>query len=204
MQRRAAAPWRDWRSVITKLMAATQSPDADTLFTSAPQLRAQLVQLQTTLPQQMNKPAFLLKPLGSSLRQSTTQKKLVTSIQKRFHKQLLDSLTTSPVDRAILLSQPAPHTGAHLTQPNSEAYEAEDRFFLFLCPGDSCYHILQPLTPQVLLWHAPTKVQRVNSVANLWTCNSTIAMGAGMEVALTAGMRSGQMPCRCNTLTQRH
>ena len=55
----------------------------------------QLVQLQTALSQQMNKPAILLEPLGSALRQTATQKKLVTSIQKRFHKKLLESLTTS-------------------------------------------------------------------------------------------------------------
>ena len=36
---------------------------------------------------------------------------------------------TSPISRAILTSQSAPHTGVHLLQPNSEAYEAEDRCF---------------------------------------------------------------------------
>ena len=75
----------------------------------------------------MNKPAFLLTPLGSALRQKTTQKKRVTTIQGHFHKQLLASLTTSPVDRAALLSQSTSHTGAHLMQPSSGAYEAEDR-----------------------------------------------------------------------------
>ena len=76
VQRHAAAPWRAWQSVIPTLMATTQSRDTDTLFNTAPQLRAQLVQLQTTLsPLQMNKPAILLKPLGSAIRQKTTQKK---------------------------------------------------------------------------------------------------------------------------------
>ena len=96
---------------------------------SAPQLRAQLVQLQTTLSLQMNKPAFLLKALDSALRQKATQKKRVTTIQRHFHKQLLESLTTSPVDRAVLLSQSTSHTGAQRMQPSSEAYEAEDRCF---------------------------------------------------------------------------
>ena len=50
------------------LMATTQSPDTDSLFSSTTQLRAQLAQLQTTLSQQMNKPTFLLKPLGAALR----------------------------------------------------------------------------------------------------------------------------------------
>ena len=37
------------------------SADTDTLFNVAPRVRAQLAQLQTTLSQQMNKPAFLLE-----------------------------------------------------------------------------------------------------------------------------------------------
>ena len=44
VQRHAAVPWRAWQSVTPTPMAATQSPDTDTLFTSTPQLRAQLVQ----------------------------------------------------------------------------------------------------------------------------------------------------------------
>ena len=39
------------------------------------------------------------------------------------------SHATSPISRDILISQSAPHTGAHFLQPNSEAYEAEDRCF---------------------------------------------------------------------------
>ena len=74
----------------------------------------------------MNKPAFFLKPLGAALRQNAKQRKRVTTIQRHFRKQLLESLTTTPVDRAVLLSQSTSHTGAHLMQPSSEAYEAED------------------------------------------------------------------------------
>ena len=46
VQRQAAAPRRAWQSVIPTLMA---TPDTDTLYNMAPQLRAQHVQLQTTL-----------------------------------------------------------------------------------------------------------------------------------------------------------
>ena len=49
VQRHAAAPWRAWKSIIPTLMATTQSPDTDSLFSSTPQLRAQLAQLQSTL-----------------------------------------------------------------------------------------------------------------------------------------------------------
>ena len=63
VQRHAAAPWRAWQSIIPTLMAITQSPDTDSLFSSTPRLRAQLAQLQTTLSPQMNKPTFQLKPL---------------------------------------------------------------------------------------------------------------------------------------------
>ena len=64
--RHAVAPWRAWQTVLPTLMTATESPDADTPFVSTPQLRAQLLQLQTTLPRQMNAPAFLLKAPQSS------------------------------------------------------------------------------------------------------------------------------------------
>ena len=49
VQRHAAAPWRAWQSVIPTCVAATESPDTDSLFSSTPRLRAQLAQLQTTL-----------------------------------------------------------------------------------------------------------------------------------------------------------
>ena len=130
VQRHAAAPSRAcWQSVIPTLIGATQSPDTDTLLTPTPQLRTQLVRRQTTLSQQMNKAAHLPKPLGPALRTNTTQKRLVTNMQKHLHKQLLESHATSAISRAILVSQSAPHTDAHLLQPNSDAYEAEDRCF---------------------------------------------------------------------------
>ena len=68
VQHHAAAPWRAWQSIIPTSMATTQSPDTDSLFSATPRLRSQLAQLQTTLSQQMNKPTFLLKPLGVALR----------------------------------------------------------------------------------------------------------------------------------------
>ena len=77
----------------------------------------------------MNKPAFQLKPLGAAVRLQTTQKKQVSTIQRNIHKQLYNSLTDTPTEQAILLSQSTSHTGAHLMQPRSEAYEIEDRFF---------------------------------------------------------------------------
>ena len=129
VQRHAAAPWRAWQWVIATLMATTQSPDTDTLFNTAPRLRAQLVQLQTTLSLQTNKPAFSSNHLAPPFAKKPNKKKRVTTIQRHFHKQFLESLTTSLVDRAVLLSQSTSHTGAHLMQPSSEAYEAEDRCF---------------------------------------------------------------------------
>ena len=102
VQRHAAAPWRAWQSVIHSLMTTTQSPDTDSLFRS---------------------------PLGAALRLQTTQKKQVSTIQRNIHKQLYNSLTDTPTEQAILLSQSTSHTGAHLMQPRSEAYETEDRCF---------------------------------------------------------------------------
>ena len=129
VQRHAAAPWRAWQSIIPTLMATTQSPGTDSLFSSTPLLRAQLAQLQSTLSQQMNKPTFQLKPLGAALRLQTTQKKQVSTIQRNIHKQFHNSVTDTPTEQAILLSQSTSRTGAHLMQPSSETYEIEDRCF---------------------------------------------------------------------------
>ena len=74
----------------------------------------------------MNKPTFQLKPLGAALRLQTTQKKQVSTIQRNTHRQFY---TDTPTEQAILLSQSTSHTGAHLMQPSSEAYEIEDRCF---------------------------------------------------------------------------
>ena len=128
VQGHAAAPWWPWQSIIPRLMATTQSPDTDSLFSSTPQLRAQIAQLQTTLPQQMNKPTFQLKPLGAALRLKSTPKKQVSTIQRNKHKQLYNSLIDTH-RTSHTLSQSTSHTGAHLMQPSSEAYEAEDRCF---------------------------------------------------------------------------
>ena len=119
---------RAWESIIPTLLATTQSLDTDSLFNATPRLRAQLAQLQITLSPQMNKPAFQLKPLGAALRLQTTQKKQVSTIQRNIHRQFYNSLTDTPTEQAILLSQSTSHTGAHLMQPSSAAYEAEDRF----------------------------------------------------------------------------
>ena len=62
VQLHAAAPWRAWQSSIPTLMATTQSPDTDSLFSSTPLLRALLAQLQSTLSQQMNTGAYLMQP----------------------------------------------------------------------------------------------------------------------------------------------
>ena len=59
----------------------------------------------------------------------TTQKKQVSTIQRNIRKQFYNSLTDTPTEQAILLSQSTSHTGAHLMQPSSEAYEAEDCCF---------------------------------------------------------------------------
>ena len=109
VQRHAAAPWRAWQSVIPSLMTTTQSPDTDSLFRSTPLLRAQLTQLQSTISQQMNKPTFQLKPLGAALRLQTTQKKQVSTIQRNIHRQFYNSLTDTPTEQAILLSQSTSH-----------------------------------------------------------------------------------------------
>ena len=175
VQRHAAAPWRAWQSVVPSLMTTTQSPDTDSLFRSTPLLRAQLTQLQSTISQQMNKPSFQLKPLGAALRLQTTQKKQVSTIQRNIHKQFYNSLTDTPTEQAILLSQSTSHTGAHLMQPRSEAYEIEDR----------CFRV--SVARRLMLPH-PTKVRQVSFAINLLIRSSIIAMAADMEEVLIADM----------------
>ena len=120
---------RDVTSPLFFLLLKLGGPGVGSAFQRAPRLRDQLAQLQTTLSLQMNKPAFLLKPHGAALHLKTTQKKQVSTIQRNLHKQLFYSLTDTPDERSVLLSQSTSHTGAHLMQPSSEAYEAEDRCF---------------------------------------------------------------------------
>ena len=55
-QRHAVAPWTAWQTVIPTLMAATDSPDTDSLLAATPTLRGQLLHLQATLAHQMNTP----------------------------------------------------------------------------------------------------------------------------------------------------
>ena len=164
-------------------MATTQSPDTDSLFSSTPQLRAQLAQLRSTLSQQMNKPTFQLKPLGAALRLKTSQKKQVSTIQSNIHKQFYNSLTDTPTEQAVLLSQSNSHTGAHLMQPSSEAYEAEDR----------CFRVAKRLMlphpavvdPADVVQFCPNKS---SFATNLWIRNSITVMAVVLEEVLTAGM----------------
>ena len=189
VQRHAAAPWRAWQSVIPSLMTTTQSPDTDSLFRSTPLLRAQLTQLQSTISQQMNKPTFLLKPLGAALRLKTTQKKQVSTIQRNIHKQLYNSLTDTPTEQAILLSQSTSHTGAHLMQPRSEAYEVVDRCFRVCRQKIDAFRIRRPPTLQTWYSFAPTKVRQVSFATNLWIRNSITVMAVVMEEVLIAAMQ---------------
>ena len=114
VQRHAAAPWPAWQSIITTLMATTQSPDTDSLFSSTPQQRDQLAQLQSTLSQQMNKPTFQLKALGAALRLKTTQKKQVSTIQRKIHKQFYNSFTDTPLNKLSSCHNPL-HIPVHIS-----------------------------------------------------------------------------------------
>ena len=121
----------------------TGSPDTDTLFNTAP-WRASSPTCSTghnhTLTTAMRQASSLSLHLDFALttdeqaslplcQKATHKKKRVTTIQRHFHKQVLESLTTSRVDRAVLPSQSTSHTGTRLLHPSSEAYEAEDRCF---------------------------------------------------------------------------
>ena len=55
-------------------------------------------------------------PLGAALRTHWTQQSLVNAIQRTTHEQLVDIHVDNPIQKAILLSQRAKNTGAHLQQ----------------------------------------------------------------------------------------
>ena len=118
-----------WQTAIPTPMAATDLTDTDSLLAATPILRGQLLQLQSTLAHPMNTPALLLKPLGAALRTHGIQRTLVSAIQRTAHKQIMQAYGDYTLQRAILISQTAKNTGAHLQQLNSEAYEADDRCF---------------------------------------------------------------------------
>ena len=119
VQRHVAAPWRAWQS--------HPNTHGDTPFNTAPRLRAHNFKPHSHY-KLTNQPSSS-NHLEQSFAKKATEKKRVTTIQRHFLQQLLESLTTSPVVRAVLLSQSTSHTGAHLMQPSSEACEAEDRCF---------------------------------------------------------------------------
>ena len=167
VQRHAAAPWRAWQSIIPSLMATTQSPDTDSLFSSTPLLRAQLAQLQSTLSQQMNKPTFQLKPLGAALRLQTPKRNKSPPSKENIHRQFYKSPTDTPTEQAILLSQSTSHTGAHLMQPRSEAYEIEDRCFRVSVARRLMLPHPAAANPADVVQFCPTKVRQVSFATNL-------------------------------------
>ena len=188
VQRHAAAQWRAWQSIIPTFMATTQSPDTDSLFSSTPRLRAQLAQLQSTLSQQMNKPTFQLKPLGAALHQKNTQKKRVRTIQRNIHKQFNNSLTNTPTEQATLLSQSTSHTGAHLMQPSSEAYEAEDRCFRVSVARRLMLPHPAAANPADVVQFCPNK-SAAGVICNQWTRNSITATAVGTVEVLIASIQ---------------
>ena len=159
VHRHAAAPWTAWHSIIPTLMAATDSPDTDSLFAATPILRGQLRQLQVTVSQQMDTPSLLLKSLGAALRTHGTQKVLVNTIQQVSHQQLLymslneqhpeshPHLPNSQKKREHTCNNPA-------VKPTRRTTDASKSHSL----DDSCYPT-QPLATQPAFHpHAPTLV----------------------------------------------
>ena len=91
------------------------------------------------------------------------------------------------IDRAVLQPQSAPHTGAHLMQPCSEAYEAEDR----------CFRVA--VARRLMLPHPA--VAGPSGVALTCTNKSATEPNLWQTGGHTS---SGQMSCGRDTLTQWH
>ena len=102
-----------WSQLDPTLMAATDSPDTDSLLAATPTPRGQLLHLQSTLGHQMNTPALLLKTPGCRSAHTWSQRTLVSAIQRttHTHTQIMDAHVDNSIKRAILISQTAKNTG---------------------------------------------------------------------------------------------
>ena len=231
VQRHVAAPWRAWQSITPTLMATTQSPDTDSLFSSTPRLRGQLSQLpdhpfttneqthfrtQTTwsspppekpLKRNKSQPFKETSTSNSTTASPTHLLNKPSSYHNLLHTLvhplwglffsvslflcfsfslflcfsvslflcfsvslflffsfslfLFFSFSLFLCLCLILLSQSTSHTSAHLMQPSSEAYEAEDRCFrVSVARRLMLPRTRQPPTLQMCYSLAPTKVQR--------------------------------------------
>ena len=112
----------------------------------------------------MNGPAFLLKTHGPAIRTKATPKH---SSNPSNYKSIFNLLTaTPPLQSAKPYSSPKPHhTGTDFQQPNSEAYEAEDR-----CLRVSSARRLMlphPAAPQPFR-HCHSLLQQKRNLADMW------------------------------------
>ena len=136
----------------------------------------------------MNKPTFQFKPLGAALRLQTTQKK-VSTIQKNIHRQFYQSLTDTPTEQAILLSQSTSQIGAHLMQPGINTYEIKDWCFRVSVARRLMLPHPAAANPADVVQFCQTKVREVSFATNLSIRNSIIVMVADMEEVWTVDMQ---------------
>ena len=146
VQRRAAVPWTGWQSVIPTLMAATDSPDTDSLFAATPILRSQLHHLQFTLARQMKTPSLLLEPLGAAL-QPRHEKHLSTPSNAPHATNSWTATSTTPSrSHPSYPKQPktqAPTSNSLTAKPTKRMTDASRYHW----PASSCWHTLLRVAP---------------------------------------------------------
>ena len=125
--------WEAWGGISgattrrSTLMDATDSPDTHTPFAAAPTLRNKLIHLQSTLARQMKRPSSFSNHCAQHFAHTAPNKHSSTRWNKRPTSRCWAGYVDNSIQKSTLLSQTA-STGAHLQQPNNEAYEADDRW----------------------------------------------------------------------------
>ena len=180
----APAPWRAWQTVLPTLVttripenrhhfglhASTPRPTFPTTNHTLTTNERSLFPPQTTWPCHPH--------------QDHPKKHFVKSIQVQLHRQLVDS---HPISKAMLISQTSPHAGAHVQQPNSEVYEAEDRCFRVSVARR--HRLPHPAAPDPSRHRHSLHQQKRNGADMCRTSGrspATIATDAGTAAALTS------------------
>ena len=166
VDRRAAAPWIAWQMALPDIQKHAKAPDLDNLLAQSPTLTERLRLLQTTIAEQTGISGYQVKTLSAALRTQTSQKFLISALNRKRHRAKLAA--ADPTSKDILLSQAALHTGSQLQQPSLESYEPDDHVFAVTAARRLMLPHPATTTPQHLPPHCPL------AAANGQICGASI------------------------------
>ena len=101
VQRHVAAPWAAWLSIIPTLMAATDSPDTDSLLAATPILRGQLHHLHATLVHPMNAPSSSSSHWARHSERMDPKKHWSARSNTTTHQRLSANHSNNPIQKAL-------------------------------------------------------------------------------------------------------